>query len=139
MAKRRLGDKFNGIYFTDDVYQINYSILFNVGENDLNRVIKILNTVWGGKPIPKSEYSSFSVKGTVGMCTCKEGEIVIQFKKGFRLTNRTLVHECAHAAVEVFTQRAIKVDASNDEPFAYYIAWLVNKVTEHGNKNRLWG
>jgi hypothetical protein len=45
-----------------------------------------------------------------------------------------IAHECFHAAMCVFAcAGALPLTAGNDEPFAYYLEWLVREVTR-----RLW-
>lgn len=138
MATRN--DPYSRLSFIDNIYGHKYIILFNVnptsGPNA--RIINECQRAWGVK-VEKKNYHVFYINDTqLGACICHKGNYCIVFNKKAKLTNRTLVHECAHAAVDALQWSDYKIDKENDEPFAYYISWLVNEITEHGNSRKLW-
>lgn len=137
--KNRFCARHYPLLFNDPVFGASYMVLFNVG-NDPQTGANVLNYIQDEfqLEIPKDDGGKYLIGDKIGCCTARHScEIVIQFAK-CKLTNSTLVHECVHAALHVFDKKGLPVDTYHDEPLAYYIGWLVNNITCHGNKHDLW-
>lgn len=46
-----------------------------------------------------------------------------------------IAHEALHLTHEIFTDIHHKIDQYNDEPHAYLLGWIVNRIHELINKN----
>lgn len=47
-----------------------------------------------------------------------------------KTTTPMIVHECVHAANSIFRSCGIKLDIDNDEPYAYLLGWIYEKVEQ---------
>ncbi len=55
----------------------------------------------------------------------------------FQLENlsvNTIAHECVHAAMQILSEVNIPITTENDEPLAYLLGYLVEKVLYQANK-----
>ena len=50
--------------------------------------------------------------------------------EGFKPELDTIAHEAFHLTVNLFERRDIRLDWTNDEPYAYMIGWFVREITE---------
>jgi len=57
----------------------------------------------------------------------KEIGVLVWLKDGASL--QTIVHESVHAATGLFQMICADVDVENDEPFAYLVAFLFDKIS----------
>lgn len=56
--------------------------------------------------------------------------VINPFSKYRSIFHGTIAHEALHACSFLLRQRGIEIDASNDEPQAYLIEWITDKVYE---------
>lgn len=54
-------------------------------------------------------------------------EIVVVFKG--EASPSIIAHEAVHIVNHVFKDRGVKLDVENDEPYAYFIGWVVIQTT----------
>lgn len=61
------------------------------------------------------------------MWTDKHGPLVaFEVKKDLDFT--TVAHEAVHIVNFIYVDHCIKVDAENDEPYAYLLQWVVGRI-----------
>jgi hypothetical protein len=126
MAGRRRGQVH---WFYDEVYRENYYVLyaykpyalidFAKGEKgeELNEPPDhIGGAFWGGR---EASYIWIGEEGA---------------KSDLHFAS-VIAHECSHAAIRLLSDKGVETHPENDEPFCYYLGYLVRKVTELAPKN----
>ena len=67
------------------------------------------------------------------------GGLLIRFRSADEITAENTTHESTHVAIEIFDYIGARIDANNQEPFAYLCGWVAGcieevkqKLTENG-------
>ena len=67
------------------------------------------------------------------------GGLLIRFRSADEITAENTTHESTHVAIEIFDYIGVRIDANNQEPFAYLCGWVAGcieevkqKLTENG-------
>ena len=67
------------------------------------------------------------------------GGLLIRFRSADEITAENTTHESTHVAIEIFDYIEARIDAHNQEPFAYLCGWVAGcieevkqKLTENG-------
>jgi hypothetical protein len=103
-------------YFNIPIY---HGYLVVILSDDVNEVLKSV-------PLQAEEFYAHAVnyqfKG-------KEGYFVI-LNLNHSIPPSVIAHEAVHIGSMLFGNRGVVADFSNDEPFAYFVQWVVDRVME---------
>lgn len=112
------------INIKDEIYHGNI-ILILASREEISKVVK---SRWIYEYVPELHHDaeSFDIQGK------KSGFIsYIIWMKSFDWTlddQSTLVHEIFHTVSRILTDRGVKFDPENTEPFVYYFDWVFGKL-----------
>lgn len=94
---------------------------------------------WFNKNLPESSFDphAFNYDGWV---TERENVLYVTFVKDKRdgatyPTPGIIAHEALHLMNEIFSKVGYRVDQYNDEPQAYLLTWIVNRIHEFVNEH----
>lgn len=100
------------IVFTDDIQKVSDKYQLGLNDQDYSAFVKEKSTKRG-----VSRY-------------------FIIFNKS-EVTHSIIAHEVVHCAHWIFSDRCVKADLLNDEPLAYLVGWITNRVYKAASKYKI--
>ena len=95
----------------------------SVGASD-----KELSDFFGETIEPMAEDCNADTTNVVKHKPKPRGGILIRFPSRKEMTPSNIAHEATHFAIEVFDYTDCRIDAKNQEPFAYLLGWAVDMM-----------
>lgn len=110
------------------VYPLNFVVAIGDMEDEVNEKYMPANPDYNyiGGPNNDVDASTYPVKDKATGKRC----VLVWFASAHEVTATNMAHECAHAAMEVFSYVEAKVDLRNQEPFAYLVGSLARMVAK---------
>ena len=103
-----------------------FDVMFSFGESDINLKKRF-------KKFGVSEGSLFEHSLKLGQCTqFKNGQVLVRMPNIPKTPKdyNTLQHEIFHATTNIMNHIGSKLDEESEEPWAYFIGFLTQKVYE---------
>lgn len=100
------------IIFSDDIKQISYRYKLGLGDKKVSAYVQKM----------------------------VDGESVSQYWIVFdtkHICHTIIAHEVTHCANWIFMDRCINFDYLNDEPYAYLVGWITEKIYKYADKNSI--
>ena len=118
--------------FYDNLYRQDIEVFVT---NDYDTVAKNLQKKYRLGEVSLAHVKTMvnpSNSGAIIELKCELGETQVLWLEEYKPSNpeyiSTLSHEITHLATNVFISRGISITTETNEPFAYYIGWLIGEI-----------